>query len=253
MVDQTVLAHLHVSAVLQNLEDILDFDEKSKEIARGWNHTMQFSCPGGIGAHIEFSDSKARHFRGVTSLPTVALWFPTATQLNRLFLGEKFSLAIPWMGVWNLNLLKGFTELSKRMESYLKPSAEDLKNKEFFNFHVKCLLNTVVYGLKAVGENDPKVKHVIEKTRNGIAEFRIKNGPAAHIVIKNGHLFPFKGPATDPDAVMELKDYKTAFGLFTGDMDAFALMGKTDLRIEGFIPIIDNLNAALDRLAVYLD
>ncbi len=253
MVDQTVLAHLHVSTVLQNLEDVLNFDKKAMEIARGWNHVIQFSCPGGIGAHIEFSNGKARHIRGVTTLPTIALWFPTAKQLNNMFLGKKFSLAIPWMGAWNISLLKGFTELSKRMEHCLKPSDVDLKNKQFFEFHVKCLLNTAVFGLKAIGENDPKVRPIIQKSRNGIAEFRIKNGPAAHIVIKEGHLFPFKGSATDPDVTLELKNYKTAYGLFSGKLDAMALMGTTDLRVEGYIPIIDNLNAALDRLGIYLN
>jgi hypothetical protein len=252
MVDQNVLARLHLSAVLQNLEDVVKFDQEAKSIARDWNHTMQFSCPGNIAATIRFSGGNAKVTPEKTTFPDVALWFPTPTMLNRMFIGQGFTIPIPWMGVWKIALLKGFTALSKRMEHYLKPSEQTLADRKNFEFHVQCLLHTVVFGLKAVGENDPKVNHLVTSTRDGVAEFRIKGGPAAHIVIDKGRLFPHKGPAANPSAVLELKDYDTAFGLFTGKLDAMALMGACDVRISGYVPIIDNLNAALDRLAIYL-
>lgn len=252
MVDQNVLARLHLSAVLQNLEEVVKYDAEAKAIAKDWNHTMQFSCPGDISSYIEFANGNAFVIPGKVAVPGVALWFPTAAMLNNMFIGKGFSLPVPWMGVRKISLLKGFTALSKRMEFYLKPSEETLANRAHFEFHVRCLLNTVVFGLKAVGENDPKVSDIVTSARDGIAEFRVKDGPAAHVVIDKGRLFPKKGPANHPNMVMELKDFETAFGLFTGKLDAMALMGSCALTMSGFIPIGDKLNAALDRLSVYL-
>lgn len=253
MIQQDVLARLHLSAVLQNIEEVVDFDPEAKEIVKDWHHVMQFSCPGGIGAHIEFGQGRARVFRGSTSWPNVALWFPTATMLNNTFMGKGFSLPIPWAGGWKIDLLKGFTELSKRLEFYLKPSKETLKKRENFEFHVRGLLYTSVFGLKAVGEGDRKVRKYIEACRDGVVEFRILGGPSAHVMVKKGKIFPYKGPAEEPNAIMELRDYDVAFGLFTGTMDPMALVGKSALRIAGYIPLVDNLNAALDRLAHYLN
>jgi len=253
MIDQNVLARLHLSAVLQNIEEIVEYDPEAKKIAGDWNHVLQFSCPGGIAAHIEFGGGKARVFPGTTAMPDIGLWFPAPLLLNRMFTGEGFTVPIPWMGAWKIALLKGFTKLAERLEFFLKPDEKTLSNKNHLEFHTRCLMNTAVFGLKAVGEHDDHVRPLIASARDGVVEFRIKKGPAAFITVKNGRLHPHKGPAKEPSVVMELKNYETAFGLFSGKLDAMALMGACDLTVQGYIPLIDKLNAALDRLPAYLN
>ncbi|MCZ7585566.1 MAG: hypothetical protein M5R36_20715 [Deltaproteobacteria bacterium] len=253
MVDQNVLARLHLSAVLQNLEEVVAHDAEAGAIARDWNHVLQFSCPGGIGAHVEFGGGRARVTPGTTSWPQVALWLPSATQLNHMFMGEGFALPIPWSGPWRVGLLKGFAALSKRMEHYLRPDDATLADRKNFEFHTKCLLYTAVFGLKEVGEYDAKAAPSARSAPDGVAEFRIKGGPSACLVVKGGKLFPKKGAAVSPNAVLEFEDYDAAFGVLSGKSDAMALMGSCRAKLAGRVPLIDKLNAALDRLAVYLN
>ncbi|MBZ0272893.1 hypothetical protein K8I61_12715 [bacterium] len=253
MIDQNVLARLHLSAVLQNLEDVVAFDDEARDIIRGWNEVLQFSCPGGIAAHLEIGDGRVRWHAGRTKRPTVHLHFLSAEHLNRTFAGTGgFSMPIPLRGLTRLKVLKGFDKLAKRMEHYLKPTPEMLKDRKVFEFHVGLLLNTVTFGLSPVAEHDEKARLAAASIRDGIGLIHIPNGPAAHVVIKGGRLFPQKGIVENPSMIMEIADHDTAFELFGGEGDAMALVGSCRLKIKGFVPIADKLNAALDRLPVYL-
>ncbi|MCB1153848.1 SCP2 sterol-binding domain-containing protein [bacterium] len=253
MIDQSVLARLHLSAVLQNLEEIVVYDDEAGKLVQNWTHTLQFSCPGDIACHIEFGQGKCRVVPGATTMPTLGLSFPSAQSLNNMFTGNGKALPIPWMGVWHIGLLKGFDTLSKRLEFYLQPSEETLKNRDHFKFHVQALLYTSLFGVKEVAENDPKAKPFLKGVRDGILEFRIIDGPAAHVIVKDGKLYPNKGGAINPSCVMELSDIDSAYGLFTGSLDAMALIGSGQMRMTGFIPLADKINAALDRLPLYLN
>ncbi len=253
MLDQEVLARLHVSAVLQNIEELVDFDAAAKDIVKDWRATIQFSCPGGIGAHLEFGGGRARWADGTTSMPSVALWFATPGQLNNMFTGKGVAIPVPWMGVWNVGLLKGFTELTKRLEHYLKPAESTLADRAAFEFHTKCLLYTAMYGLAPIAAYDHHVRHFVSGIRDGVVEFRIANGPAAHVTVKDGKLFPAKGRSAEPSVSIELPDYETAYGMLSGKLDVMALVGARRAEIRGFIPLVDKIGSALDRLAVYLN
>jgi hypothetical protein len=234
--------------------EVVAYDAEAKALAKNWHHTIQFSCPGEIASYLEFGDGKARWNWGSVSMPTVALWFPNATLLNRMFLGKGFTLPIPWMGAWNVGLLKGFTELSKRLEFYLKPAPETLANRAHFEFHTTCLMNTALFGLKAVAEFDPHVRPGMAGIRDGVVEFRIgEDGPACHVIIRNRELFPHKGRSANPSVVLTLGDFDIVFGMLSGQLDTMSLIGSKKAEIRGFIPLVDKLGAALDRLPVYLN
>lgn len=249
-----VLARLHLHAVLPLLEEIVKADEKSADLVGKWNHTIQFHAAGGIGAHLVFRDGSLQVVRGKTRKPTIALWFKSAADLNRMFTGEGFVLPVVWKGFWHPMLIRGFTKLSKRLEHYMKaPEKDVLGDDRILALVVKLQLYAMVFGLKEVGENDPAVSGYVKDTPNGTVEIRIMpDGPVAHLSVRDGLLSPSRGPAIRPNLIMEIKDYRTAWELFQGRLDTLAAVGARDITLRGLIPIIDGLSPAMDRLGVYL-
>ncbi len=248
---ESVLAKCHLHAVLPLLEELVKYDDQAKKIIADWKGTVQFSCPGGFGEYIEFSDGKAKAFRGTTQWPTVALWFFSPRELNKLFTGRGFTLPIPWKGLTRPGMLKGFTELTKRLEYYMQTPQGELP-KEHKAFVVKMKLYTAVRAIKEVGENDPHVIPYAQKMANGVAELRIAGGPAAHIKIQNGIISPVIGSAKKVNALMEFAGVDIAGDVFDDKIDAMAAIGAGDIKLEGMIPLVDNMNAILDRVSTYL-
>ena len=251
--DQFV-ARLHLHAVLPLLEEIVEADDEARALAGEWDHTIQFHAAGGIGAHLAFRDGSLKVGRGKTGKPTIALWFKSAADLNRMFTGKGFVLPIVWKGLWHPLLLRGFTKLSNRLERYMRaPEEEVLRDERVLKLVVKLQLYAMVFGLKEVGENDPAVSGYVKDTPNGTVEFRIlPDGPVAHLVVRDGLLSPAKGPALRPNLIMELKDHRTAYELFQGRLDTLAAVGACDIKLRGLIPLIDGLSPAMDRLDIYL-
>ena len=249
---QSVLAKCHLHAVLPLLEEIVEYDDQAKKIVSGWNGTVQFSCPGGFGEYLEFKDGKARAFRGTTSWPTVALWFFSPKELNKLFTGDGFTVPVPWKGLTNLSMLKGFTELTKRLEYYMKTPEQDLP-VEHKPFLVKLKLYAAVRALKEIGENDPHFAQSTPNMPNGVAELRVlPDGPVANVRVQSGVIMPSTGPANSPNAVMVFKNIDTANALFNDQIDAMAAIAAGDVQIAGQIPLIDSMNAILDAVGTYL-
>jgi hypothetical protein len=247
----TVLAKCHLHAVLPLLEELVEYDDEAKRIVADWNGSIQFSCPGGIAEHIHFAGGKATAHRGAAKNPTAALWFFSPKELNKLFTGEGFTVPIPWKGLFHLNMLKGFGEISKRLEYYMNTPFEVLPAKHK-NFVVKMKLYAAGRALKEVGENDPHVAAYTQGLANGAAVLKITGGPAVTIRIRNGILSPEVGDIDSPNAVMEFGSFDIAAELFDDKIDAMAAIGSGDIKLCGMIPMIDNLNAILDRVSAYL-
>jgi hypothetical protein len=51
---------------------------------------------------------------------------------------------------------------------------------------------------------------------------------------------------------MVFGDFETARGLFDGTTESMSALAGGKLVMKGFIPMIENLNKVLDRVAVYL-
>ncbi|MFC1890619.1 hypothetical protein ACFL4G_12775 [Thermodesulfobacteriota bacterium] len=249
-----ILARLHLHAVLPLLEEIVAADDEASAMVARWDHTIQFHAVGGIGAHLTFRDGSLQVGRGKIRKPTIALWFKSAADLNRMFTGDGFVLPIVWKGLWHPMLLRGFTKLSKRLEHYMRaPEEKVLGDEKILALVVKLQLYAMVFGLKEVGENDPAVSGYVKDTPNGTAEFRIMpDGPVAHLSVRDGLLSPSRGPALRPNLIMEIKDYRVAYELFQGRLDTLAAVGACDIKLRGQIPIIDGLSPSMDRLDVYL-
>ena len=59
----------------------------------------------------------------------------------------------------------------------------------------------------------------------------------------------FDQPVEHPDAVMELASLNAAKRLIDGDLSAVVAIGTGDVRIRGFMPLIEKVNIFLGRFA----
>jgi SCP-2 sterol transfer family len=249
---ESVLARCHLHAVLPLLTELVEYDAQAKAIIAGWSGTFQFSCQGGPSEYLAFKDGKIEAYRGTTQWPTVALWFASPKDLNKMFTGQGIPMMVPWRGVTKVGMLKGFGELSKRLEYYLQTPEEQL-GPENLKFVTTLKMYLAIKALKEIGENDPHVSEMTGFIPNGTAELRVKpDGPVVHVRIRNGLLMPDIGPAKKPDAVMEFSSVKVASELFNDRIDPMAAMVTGDLKVTGSFPIVDSLNAILDRIPAYL-
>lgn len=255
---QSVLARLHLGAVLPLLEDIVAHDPFAREQVSGWNLTLQFQLPGGRPATaLVFKD-------GALSVPDdpplkggpqkVPLTFQSAAHLNAVFQGTSKRNPRPGLAaLLHLKELTGLNALLSRLAFYMKPSDELLRNPEEFRFCVMLNLYGLVFGIRQIGENDPDMVPVSRHIPRGIVEFRVMDGgPAAHLRVASGRFLPGRGPVESPNAVLEIADCPTAWAMLQGRLDLFSAVGAGIIRLRGYIPLLDGINPLMDRLAWYL-
>jgi hypothetical protein len=252
MRNQRVLAHLYLNAVLPQFEELVALDPGVRDAVKDWNCTIQFHTLGGPGVHLVFQEGKCTARLGTTPWPTIALWFPSCEAVNRLFENRGFSVPVVWKGLWHPQILSRFTKLVRKLDYYLKPAAERLNDPAFRSIHVRLSLLVALFGIKAVGENDPQMKKVIAATPNGTMEVRVVDGLVAHLTIQDGTVTPVKGPAKDPTVAMEIKDDNVAFGLVNNQVDPMEALCSGDIRIKGLLPMADNLSMVMDSISKYL-
>jgi len=250
----TVLANIYLKAILPLIGEVLDRDEEAKKIAGKWKCSiMLFVGGGGPGSTLVFKGGKCEGIRKKVSMPSIALFFPNAAKLNSMFEGAKV-MPVPVLGIWHPMVLMKFESLAKRLDYYMKPSEDLLKDRAAFAFIVELMLYAALNGACQVAMNDPAMKEIADHTPDGVMQVSVKDGPKAYLVKKGNDFSVFKGESQEPPkAIMEFKDIDLAYNLFKGQVDAMAALGGGDIRIRGLVPFVDNVNACLDQLGTYLN
>jgi hypothetical protein len=252
MQNELVKANLNLYAVLPNLEELVAFDPQVSQLVGSWDIGVEFKVSGGPHAHVTVRNGQCRVGPGPAERTNVKLWFKSPQHLNAMF--EKRANPIPIKGFTRLRFMSSeFPKLTDRLEHYLRPSDQILKDPRSFEFVTRCMLFTAIFGLKELAENDPAVADLAGRTPDGTAEFRVlPDGPTVHVTRANGSFSVTKGPARSPNVRMEFRDTHVCYDLLNGRMDAFAAIGRGDVKITGFLPLVDQLNAMLEHLEPYL-
>ena len=250
-IKERVTSNMHLYAVLPRLGDMARLDENARALARKIKGVLEFRVANGPQVFLRFADGEITTSRTPLKGPTITLWFHSCGQLNALFAGEDVK-PLPLKGLLRIGQLGAFTQLTELLTRYLKPSDEDLADPAFRLKHVELSL---LVGLAAAGEVvlDPAVGRVVAAMHDGSIQYRVHGGPSAYVVMAGGATRVSPGTLPEPTSTIELRDVDFTVGLIKGEVDTFAAMGKTDIRITGSIPLADEFNTLFDRVGQYID
>ena len=250
---ELVLANLNLYAVLPNLEELVKRDEEMADLTRQWNICIQFSASNGPSGFVEFKSGQCRVGRGSHTSPDVKLFFLSCGHMNKMFAGK--SQPIPLKGFTKLGFLaKQFSKLTDRLEHYLKPTDELLKNQRYVELNTLFTIHTAGRAVGVLAADDPVGRIVASGMMDGALLMKVlPEGPAVTVNFKNGKAGMTKGESPDPMACMCFKDLATANGILNQKMDAFTAIASGDMVIKGQTPMLDSMDLILDRIPYYLD
>ncbi len=246
MQNEDVLARIHLNAVLSNLEILAREDAEASSIAGTWNGGILLAVGlQGPKVTLEMREGAVRVTPGRTGNPGIVLFFPAARMLNNLFTGAGRGFPVPVKGLFRIKGLKAVAGLAKRMEAVLKGADAPRKLK------ARLLLNTVGRTVAVLAAWEPESRKAASGLR-GVAELRIKDSEAVHILFAGQSAAAASGRAPDPDLIMEFSSEDVFLDLAQDKMDVLAAICLEDIRIQGDLHMGDVVNRLLDRVGVYL-
>ena len=253
MTHDTLKARLNLNAVLRNLEELPALDPETAQMIRDWDISIRFLVLGGISARLAFKDGRCSYQQGSRESSDVVLCFLSHGHLNRMFEGR--SNPIPLKGFKRLGFLKNeFGILTKRMEYFLKPTPELLKDEHYITVNTFLSLNTAVNAACELVQLDPVSKQVCRQISPGLLQLSVlPEGPDAWIQYDgDGGAVGGLGKAGNPAATLTIRSREIACLLFNGKLDDFGAVALGDIKLRGMMPLIDNTNLILDRIKAYL-
>lgn len=251
MKDQKALSYINMFAVLKDLEQLCRLDDEAKALASPPKPVSIGFNVGGDGpkATFTFGGGECTMAEGLGGKIKLRLGSPEA--LNQMVDGEKTPL--PYGGFFKLSfLLKNFTQMTDILNKYLRASDEDLKDRAFYEKSTTLMFYLVANALSAIGNYDEIGMLSAKKIPDGSIAMEIAGGPCAEIVIKGGRMQTFNRKAEKPRAYMVFDSFDTARGLFDGTVESMSALAAGKIVMKGYIPMIDNLNKILSRVAIYL-
>lgn len=248
-----VKANLNLYAVLRNLEDLPTLDTEVAGMIRDWDISIQFSVMNGPAGYVEFSGGKCRFGEGKHPSPKVKLFFTSPAHFNKMMDGD--GSPIPLKGFTKLGfLMKDFPKVTDRLEHYLKPDEEKLKDEQYRKINTIFTLNTAAFGVKEIALNDKMGKVNAGHIREGSLMIEVlPEGPAASVTFNNGSISVKKERTDKPMAIMQFKDLKAANDLLNNISDPFTAAAGGDVLLRGHISMIEATNLILDRIPTYLN
>ncbi|MDR3344668.1 MAG: hypothetical protein LBT21_03640 [Oscillospiraceae bacterium] len=251
MVDTRTQAYINLFAVLGTLENLCELVPEAAELAQTPKPiAIGFDVKDGPAATLTFKDGKCRMEPGIGKV-SVHMSFSSPAQFNAMIDGANppISLGV----ILNMNfLLKQFTPLSKLLESYMRPTPEQLEDEKFFEVSTTLMFCTISVALSQIANNDEIGKFSAAHTPDGDIAFNIADGPGATLRVKDGRFLTLKKKGDNPRAIMEFESIKLARQLFDNEVNALGCIGTGRISMRGMINMLDNLNRLLDRVALYL-
>lgn len=256
---QSLLARLHLHAVLPALEDLVRLSPEARAVAKGWDFSLRLMLGGHHGAVATLvspgDGSLAVHpHRDVPARLT--LRFLSATQLNRTFLNRRALPPLPTAGFWNVGRVGPFTKLAKLLDSALQPAPGTLERDAVLRErHLRLLFRVLLGAIPVLAEGDAVTRHTLGHTPDGAAEIR---APGLELTgwVKWSRGRMTSGPGTlpkgTPDVAITFVDRATIEAALLGTLDANAAVGRGQIVVQGLVPLADGLSVAMDRVEHYL-
>ena len=253
MKETKALAYVNMYGVLGALENLCAIDECAKDILKKMKKPVSlcFSVKDGPCCTFNFTREGCTMTEGEEGC-TCKMSFSSPEAFNNLIDNSK--PGVPTKNpVQALSFLLGtFTALTDRLNAVLRPSAEDMKDRAFFEESTTLTLYTVAGAISALANEDSISRISADYTVDGDISLGIKDTAYVTIRVKDKHFTTIKQRCENPRAIMEFADLDLAAGLFAGTVSTINEMCKGTIYLRGMISMLDNVNRILDRVSVYL-
>lgn len=251
MSHELVKARLNLFAVLQNLEDLVRYDDSAGELVKDWDVSIQFCILGGPAATVVFKGGECRHVCGKEDAQ-IKLLFRSAKHLNAMFEGK--AAPIPLKGFGRLGFLKtDFQKLTELLAGYLQGPESDGRDEAYVKMATRLKLATAAYAARELAEYDADGRIIAKNIPDGHLELEIlPDGPVVSVVFKEGRAEVRKGRFGEPTARMAFENYDAAERVLSGEADNFQEVVQGHVILRGRLPLIDGFSLLLDRIPQYV-
>ena len=257
---QSLLARLHLLAVLPALQDLVQLSPEARALAQGWNFSLRLRLggPHGATATLVSPGDGSLTVHGHSDVPAkLTLRFLSAAQLNRTFLNRRALPPLPTAGFWNVARVGPFTKLAKLLDGVLQPAPDVLvRDAALREIHLRLLFRVLLGAIPVLAEGDPVARHTLSHTPDGTAEIR---APGMDLVgwtkwsrgRMSGGLGTLPGGGI-PDVAITFVDRSTVEAALLGTLDPNAAVGHGKVVVQGLVPLADSLGVVMDRVERYL-
>lgn len=245
-------ARLNLEVVLGLLAELADTDPLFRERTRTWSETIWFRALGGPAGWIRFSSEGAGFGCGKPDNPTISLLLFSAIHLNRMFRNEGLP-PIPVKGIGRISFMKNeFTELGTRLQTLTRQGVT-FRSREEEHLSTRLMLTAAVRAVPVLAEEEMVCAKLAAAAPEGVMEIASLDGGFCGWIRKEGGRFTSGlGKPDQVSARMLFRDLDAARVVLTGREAGFAAIGLGLTRIEGLIPLVDNISLIMDRLERYL-
>ena len=252
MIDQKTLAYINMYAIMGTLENLCELDPEARALLTNKKTvSLAFDVKDGPKATMTFNNGRMRMTPRVLANASIKIPIGSCEKFNDVVNGK--ATPIPVKGFRHINfLLKDFDALTKRLETYLRATEEDMADPVFAERSTILMLYVIAVSLSQIGDYDEIGRFSASLIPDGDVQFSVKGSVGATLRIKDHVLTTIKRKPEKPRAIMEFGSLELARALFDGKVNALACIGNGDIAMHGMINMIDNLNRILDRVALYL-
>ena len=249
--DQRTMAFINLYGVLGTLEELCALDSRAREILGEKRMAVGFQVAGGPRATLTFDRGACALLEGADRCD-IKLPFSTPEKFNGMIDGTV--TPFPSKGLTKVRFLtKEFIALTDLLTKYLRAAEEDLKDPDFFEKSTTLMFYTIASAISQIGNEDRIGRASASYIPDGVIQLSIQGGPAAWIEAKGHRLKTVKQPEDRAvSARMEFGSMEIARDLFEGRRNSLACIGTGEIRLGGRVPMLDNMNRILDRVALYL-
>ena len=253
MIEQKALAYANMYGVLGALENLCQIDRKAQEVIKSIKGKVSlcFDVKDGPCRTFHFSSEGCRITEGSDGC-NCKMYFSSLEKFNLLINESKPGMPVKGAVKLLTFLLGPFTKLTDRLTELLRPTEENLKNREFFEESTILTMYTVAGAIAGLANSDSIAKISASNTVDGEVLLGIKDVAYATIKVKDHKFSIIKEKTDNPRAVMEFSSIDLANGLFAGTVSTINEMCKGNIALKGMISMVDNINRILDRVSVYL-
>jgi hypothetical protein len=214
--------------------------------------TVALKAPGIPEAGITTRRGEVRAWSGGERRPigaglaSLVLRFPSPRAAARV-LGGGGGMPIPIpLGPGAFAALRFFRAAAARVPALIKDPATDPSLK------ARMLCEAALRGLAQVAALDPGIEERLHHVPDGSAAIEVA-GSFSIGLEKRGRAVEILGTApVSPNARLAFRDAAAAIAVFSGARPAVVALGASELRLTGYLPLVQGLFAVLDRLGDYL-